>query len=42
MRFLQIGSQNWLDTIEIQQDEDKWFFISDSITNLQEFEMATL
>ena len=42
MRFLQIGSQNWLDTIEIQQDEDQWFFISDSITNLQEFEIATL
>ena len=44
MRFLQIGSQNWIDTIEIQQEEDQnqWFFIHDTITNLQEFEMATL
>ena len=44
MRFLQIGSQNWIDTIEIQQEEDQnqWFFIHETITNLQEFEMATL
>ena len=44
MRFLQIGSQNWIDTIEIQQEEDQnqWFFIHDTITSLQEFEMATL
>ena len=44
MRFLQIGSQNWMDTIEIQQEEDQnqWFFVHDTITNLQEFEMVTL
>ena len=41
MRFLQIGSQNWMDTIEIQQEEDQnqWFFVHDTITNLQEFEI---